>query len=136
MLTFCPEIKGGNYIAVQRGRIKPSLHPQKPFLILQEKAPWLVPRVPIWLCFCYVQLSLIFPKENRARGFCLMKLLCLPRGEECSLPLLCSVKGAVALFSGADSAFAFGSSHCGRNTPGDLGTRPWGVVYPKPPSFI
>lgn len=49
MLTFCPEIKGGNYIAMQRGKRREKkkifFYSYKNFsLILEEKLPWLAPK--------------------------------------------------------------------------------------------
>lgn len=81
MLTFCPEIKGGNYIAVQRGERggkKPSLHPQKPFLNPSRKstvASFIGSSLAVFLlcaAVCYTS------KRKIGQEAFLMRLLCLP----------------------------------------------------------
>lgn len=131
MLTFCPEIKGGNYIAVQReGRgKKTSLHPQNPFLNPSRESTVASSTVSVWLCFSCVQLSHT-PEEKQGKKLSWWGC-CLPWGEECSLPSLCSIRGVVALSSGAGSAFAFGRWRGSHHGQGDLGTRLWGVVHPR-----
>lgn len=107
MLTSCPEIKGGNYIAVQRagrGKITPSLHPQKPFPNSLRESTVVSSRKFQFgsasaVCSCLLCFQRKIGQDNL-----LMRLVCLP----CSLPSLFSIKGVVALSSGAGFTFVFG----------------------------
>lgn len=133
MLTSCPEIRGGNYIAVQRGgrgKITPSLHPQKPFANPSRESTVVSSRRFHFGSASAACSCLLFFQRKIGQDTLLTRLVCLP----CSLPSLFSIRGVVALPSGAGSTFVFGrwrGSYCGQNMPGDLGVRLWSMAYPR-----
>lgn len=94
MLTFCPEIKGGNYIAVQRRRKKSSLHTLKPFLNPSRESTVASSTTAIGFVSVTCSYLLDFQNiKNKIEQGAPLLGLCLPGGKEHSLPCCVQLEG-------------------------------------------